>query len=346
MPANQPSEPQYSFVKKVWIVGLIFSLIAIILLLLEATFDILILILAGSLIACFFRGLSKFIQKKTSWSSKISLLTSVIGIVLIVAGIFWLIGATVSSEIAKMEETFPTLLENAQDSLNGSSLGREVSHQLEQIQSSDKLPAFLSRFFMTTFGGIGDIYIILLIGIFFTVSPYIYKDGVVKLIPPSKRDRANDILKRLVNGLTKWLAGKFIAMLAVFVLTAIGLAIMGMPMWLTLAIIAGVLNFIPNFGPLAAMIPAVLVALTEDPTTALIVAIMYSAIQLFESSFITPRAQQRLIKIPPALIIISQIFVGALTGIWGIIFATPLMLILIILVQELYVKPMEKYSEK
>ncbi|WBL25977.1 AI-2E family transporter [Zunongwangia sp. HGR-M22] len=345
MPANKPSEPHYSFVKKVWIVGLIFSLIAIILLLLEATFDILILILAGSLIACFFRGLGDLIHKKTSWSSKISLLTAVIGVILIVAGLSWLIGATVSSEIAKMEETFPKLLENAQNSLNGSRLGREASQQLEQIQSSEKVPEFLSRFFMTTFGGIGDIYIIILIGIFFTVSPYIYKEGVIKLIPPSQRERANDILERLVNGLTKWLAGKFIAMFAVFVLTAIGLAILGMPMWLTLAIIAGVLNFIPNFGPLAAMIPAVLVALTEDPTTALIVVIMYSAIQLFESSFITPRAQQRLIKIPPALIIISQIFVGALTGIWGVIFATPLMLIIIILVQELYVKPMERYGE-
>jgi predicted PurR-regulated permease PerM len=150
------------------------------------------------------------------------------------------------------------------------------------------------------------------------------------------------VLDHLGTGLTKWLAAKFIAMLAVFVLTAIGLAILDFPMWLTLALIAGILNFIPNFGPLAAMIPAVLIGLAISPTTALIVAILYTGIQLLESSLINPKAQQKMIKIPPALIILSQLFVGAMTGIWGVVFATPLVLIIIILVQDLYVKPMEE----
>lgn len=197
---------------------------------------------------------------------------------------------------------------------------------------------------MTTFGGIGDIYIILLIGIFFTISPKIYKDGLIQLVPRRKRARAADVLEHLGSGLTKWLAGKLLAMFAVFVLTAIGLIILDIPMWLTLAILAGILNFVPNFDPLAAMIPAVLIGLSISTTTALIIAIMYTAIQLLESSLITPKAQQKLIKIPPALIILSQIFVGAMTGIWGIIFATPLVLIIIILTQDLYVGPMNKKS--
>ncbi|MDT0675096.1 AI-2E family transporter [Autumnicola musiva] len=342
MSANQKKETHYSFVQKVWIVGLIFSLIATILLIFEATFNILILVLAGSLFACFFRGISSYIRHKTGWSVKITLSISVIGTLLIIAGIFWLIGATVSSQTSQIEETFPVIIEDAQNSLNGSRVGREIMEQLEELQSSEKIPQYLSKFFMTTFGGIGDVYIILLIGIFFTISPHLYKSGIVLLVPPGKRDKAEAVLKHLGSGLTKWLAGKFIAMFAVFILTAIGLVILGMPMWLTLAVFAGILNFIPNFGPLAAMVPAVLMALAISPTTALIIIIMYTAIQLIESSFITPKAQQRLIEIPPALIIISQIFIGAMTGIWGVIFATPLVLIIIILVQDLYVKPMEE----
>lgn len=345
MPDSQKADSRYSFVQKVWIVGLIFSLIATLLLIFEATFNILILVLAGTLIACFFRGLSTYIRKKTGWSTKITMSISVGGTLLMVAGLFWLIGATVSAQASQIEDTFPVLIEDAQSSLSGSRVGREIREQLEELQSSEELPHFVRRFFMTTFGGLGDIYIILLIGTFFTISPQIYKDGVIQLVPPGKRKKAANVLEHLGTGLTKWLAAKFIAMLGVFILTAIGLVIMDIPMWLTLAIIAGILNFVPNFGPLAAMIPAVLISLAISPSTALIVALMYITIQTIESSLINPQAQKKLIKIPPALVILSQIFVGAMTGIWGVIFATPLVLIVIILVQDLYVYPMNRKNQ-
>ena len=131
-------------------------------------------------------------------------------------------------------------------------------------------------------------------------------------------------------------------MLLVFILTAAGLLIIGMPMWLVLALIAGVLNFIPNFGPLIALIPALLVALMQGPTTAAIVAGLYIAIQVAESNFITPMVQQKLINIPPALIIMAQLLIAPLTVGWGLVLATPLMVILIVLVQELYIKKQGK----
>jgi predicted PurR-regulated permease PerM len=157
MPDSEEAESQYSFVQKVWIVGGIFSLIATLLLIFEATFNILILVLAGALIACFFRGLSSYIGRKTGWSRKITMTISVLGSILIAAGIFWLIGATVSSQASQIEETFPQLIDDAQQSLSGSRVGREILEQIDELQSSEELPNFISRFFMTTFGGIGDI---------------------------------------------------------------------------------------------------------------------------------------------------------------------------------------------
>ena len=90
-------------------------------------------------------------------------------------------------------------------------------------------------------------------------------------------------------------------MFVVFVLTSIGLLIIGVPLWLVLAIIAGLLNFIPNFGPLIAMIPAVLVGLLQGPQTALLIAGLYMLVQFLESNLITPTVQQKLVSIPPAL---------------------------------------------
>jgi len=127
-------------------------------------------------------------------------------------------------------------------------------------------------------------------------------------------------------------------MFVVFVLTAIGLAIIGMPFWLVLALLAGLISFIPNFGPLIALIPAVLVALMQSPETALLVVGLYILIQFIESNFITTLVQQKLLNMPPAIIIIAQLLMGALTGGWGLVLATPLTVIVIILVQELYLK--------
>lgn len=342
MPENSENSDQYSFVQKVWIVCSILALIIIFLLLVEATFNVIILIFAGVLIACYFRGISSFIEKKTGWNSSITLTISIGGTFLILAGIFWLAGATISNEAEKIEDALPAMIEEVKGLLNDSNVGQEGIEKVEEWRDSGKFGTFVSRLFGSTFGYMGDFLIIVVIGIFFTASPHLYLDGIVQLVPPAKREKAEGVLIKLATGLKKWLAGRFLAMLAVFILTSIGLVILGVPMWLTLALIAGLLNFIPNFGPIAASIPAILIALSISPTTAAIVAGLYLVVQLLESGLINPMAQKKLVKIPPALIIISQLLVGAMTGIWGIILATPILLMVIILVQQLYVKPMNE----
>ena len=346
MPDTSDNPNEYSFVQKVWIVFSILAFVVISLLLFEATFNVLILVFASVLIACYFRGISSFIEKRTGWSSAITLTISIGGNFLIFAGIFWIAGSTISNEAEKIELALPAMIEEVKGLLNNSNAGQEGIEKVEEWRDSGKLSSFISRLFSSTFGYLGDFLIIIVIGIFFTASPHLYLNGIVQLIPPGKRDKAEDVLEKLASGLKKWLAGRFLAMLAVFILTSIGLIILGVPMWLTLAFIAGLLNFIPNFGPIVASIPAILIALSISPTTAAIVAGMYLIIQLLESGIINPMAQKKLVKIPPALIIISQLLVGAMTGIWGIILATPLVLMVIILVKELYIKPMNERQER
>lgn len=342
MPETSDDSTHYSFVQKVWIVCSIFAFAVIFLLLFEATFNVIILIFASILIACYFRGISSFIKNKTGWNSALSLTISIGGTFLIFSGIFWLAGATISNEAERIEDALPAMIEEVKALLNGSNVGQEGIEKIEEWRDSGKFGSYISRLFSSTFGYLGDFLIIIVIGIFFTASPNLYLNGIVQLVPPRKREKAEDVLEKLATGLKKWLAGRFLAMLAVFILTSIGLSILGVPMWLTLALIAGLLNFIPNFGPILASIPAILIALSISPTTAAIVAGMYLVIQLLESGVINPLAQKKLVKLPPALIIISQLLVGAMTGIWGVILATPLVLMVIILVKELYIKPMNE----
>lgn len=327
-----------NYAKRVWIQGGIYALIVIILLLLKATFSVLLLVLAAVLIAVFFRGLSNLIARKTKMPEKWALSISIIGSLSILVLLILLIGSKVQSQAQQLTETLPATVQTAKAKLNETTVGQTIVERLESPETRQKAKKFAETFFRSTFGVLGDIYVILFIGIFFTVNPQLYKKGIIALIPKGGKDQGKDVLDETGNNLQKWLKGKIFAMVVVFILTAIGLTIIGVPLWLVLAIIAGLLNFIPNFGPLMAMIPAVLVGLLQGTTTALIIAGLYILIQFVESNFITPLVQQKLIDTPPAMIIIIQLLVGALTGGWGLVLATPLFVVGMTMVQELYVK--------
>lgn len=340
---NAPqSDDSLSYSKKVWIKGSTYALIIILVLFFKATFSVFLLILAGSLIAIFFRGLSGVICRKTGWKENTCLAVSVIGSLLLILTIFWLIGAKVQGQIAQLTETLPKTVENAKAQLSRTTIGREIVEKVSSPETMKTAQRLAGSIFRSTFGVFGDLYIILFLGIFFTVSPRVYIHGIIQLIPKKGQKKAHEVFEVIGDNLKKWLKGQIFSMTVVMVLTSIGLVIVGIPLWLALAIIAGILNFIPNFGPLIAMVPAVLVALLQGPATAAIVAGMYIVIQVIESNFITPMVQQRLINTPPALIIMAQLLISPLTGGWGIVLATPLMVIVLIVVQEVYIKERDK----
>lgn len=327
-----------TFRRKIWITTGIVAFTTVLLLIFRATFSVFLLVFAGTLIAVFFRGISRFIQKKTSWNKNLCVAISILGTLLIVAGMLLLIGAKVQAQATELMDTLPKTIENVRDRLNNSSIGQKFIERVTSQESMDKAQSFLGRFFKSTFGILGDVYVILFIGIFFTISPGTYVNGLIQLIPKKGQDKARQISDKMNSQLFNWLKGKLFAMFVVFVLTAIGLAIIGMPLWLVLALFAGLISFVPNFGPLISLIPAVLVALMQSPLTAALVTGLYILVQFLESNFITPLVQKKLINTPLALIIISQLIMGVLTGGWGLVLATPLVVLVIVLVQELYLK--------
>lgn len=338
MSTQEQTNAGNSYVRNIWIKGGIYALIVVLLLLIKATFNVLLLILAGVLIAVYFRGLSGLICRKTHWKSGVCVATAIAGTLLLMAGFLVLAGARVAQQATELHDQLPRMTEQAKARISQYPIGQRLVARASSPKAAKKLQQQAGTFFRSTFGVLGDVYVVLILGIFFTVSPGRYRQGMIRLIPEKGQQKGAEVLDRLGGDLKKWLKGKLFAMFVVFVLTAIGLVIVGVPMWLVLALIAGLLNFIPNFGPLIAMIPAVLVALMQGPATAGMVAGMYMLIQVVESNLITPTVQRKLVSIPPALIIMAQLLMGPLSGGWGLLLATPLMLIVIMLVQELYIK--------
>jgi predicted PurR-regulated permease PerM len=113
---------------------------------------------------------------------------------------------------------------------------------------------------------------------------------------------------------------------------------MGVPLPLTLGVLTALLNFVPNIGPVLAVIPTALVALTVSPWTALYATLLHIGIGGFDGYVITPLIQQRTVSLPAGLILASQVLLGVLLGGLGVLLATPLAAALFVLVKQLYVR--------
>ena len=114
--------------------------------------------------------------------------------------------------------------------------------------------------------------------------------------------------------------------------------IIGIPLALTLALIAGLLSFILNFGPILSAIPAILLAFVDNPVTALYVIGLFIGIQLIESNLVTPSIERQTVELPPALTITSQLILAVLIGGLGLVLATPILAVIMVLIQMIYVE--------
>ena len=324
------------FTHRIWTTVGITAFVVIMILLIYNTFNVFLLFLAASLIALFFGAVSGKIKKLTGWKNGISLTITIVLMIVLLGLFFWLVGAEAQYQYKEMQEAVPVMIDNAQIYLNRTDLGRKVSEYVTDVENQKKVLPFLQGFFTTSFGVFGDLYIVVFLAMFLSVAPFDYINGAVNLVPRNGKVKARQLFQDLGYNLQKWIKGAIISSFIIFILVSIALLILGVDMWLILAITAGLLNIIPNFGPLLAMIPAVMVALLTSPTQALLVAGAFVFVQAIEGNIITPNIQKKLLSIPPALLILFQVVMGTLTGGWGIVLAVPMLVILITLVRNLY----------
>jgi predicted PurR-regulated permease PerM len=311
--------------------------VVILIMVAQVGFNVILLSLAGCLIAVYFHGLGDLIQRNTKWRRGLCMTVSIAGSFILLGVLLWFMGSKIQAQIAVLSDTLPHTISNAKAQLAQTEIGRKVLEMLSGHDSGKEL-ATAQQFFSTSFGVLGNMYIILFLGIFFTASPSLYKDGIILLVPKSNKPVATAIINRTSQALKGWLKGTMLSMVMIAILLPIGLAIMGVPVALVLGLLTAILVIVPNFGSAVAMIPGVLLALTISPGTALIVALIYIVVQTLVSNIIAPIIQKKMINLPPALTIVAQLLMAALGGVMGIIMAIPLLAIVMIMVDELYVK--------
>jgi predicted PurR-regulated permease PerM len=183
-----------------------------------------------------------------------------------------------------------------------------------------------------------SIVLIVFLGVYLPTAPQLYSTLFLNFFDPPFRKRVARLLEALASALRWWLAGQLIAMAAVGVITASGLLLIGAPMAISLSVLAAMLTFIPYIGAIVSAIPAILLALTKSTEMAMYVVLIYLVAHIVEGYILVPLIQHRMVYMPPAMILAAQFLMELFAGVIGVTFATPLMVVGMVLIKRLYFK--------
>ncbi|MEC4803830.1 MAG: AI-2E family transporter [Jaaginema sp. PMC 1079.18] len=178
--------------------------------------------------------------------------------------------------------------------------------------------------FSTSFTTLGKILLVLVLTLMMLFAPQPYRRGFLRLFPSFYRRRADYILTQSEIALSNWLSGMAINCLFIGIASGLGLWLLRIPLVLVHALLAGVLNFIPNIGPLVSAIFPIAIALLEDPWKIIAVLILYFIIQNLESYWLSPTVMANKVSLLPAVTLTAQIFFAKTFGILGLMLALPL----------------------
>jgi predicted PurR-regulated permease PerM len=206
-------------------------------------------------------------------------------------------------------------------------LGKELRGSLE----------FLFPIVSSMFGAVGGFVLVIFIAMYVAAEPGVYRQGILHLVPHSKRERATEWVETLASTLRQWLVARLIAMVLIGVITGGALALLKVKGAAALGLLAGLLEFVPFFGPIASAVPAIGIALLDSPQKGLYVVILYLIVQQLEGNVITPLLLEKRLDIPPILTVVAVAALGMVFGVIGMLIAEPLLAVTLVTTKMLYV---------
>ncbi len=302
---------------------------------------VLLILFAGVLLAVFLHGAARWLSQRTPLRRPVALGAVLVVLVALIAGMGWFVGPRIAEQVPVLTEQLPQTAQNVQDWVEQYGWGQRVVEQMpespgEVIPDLASTLSTITTAFSVVLSILANGFIIVFVGLYLAANPSLYVNAAVRLVPPQHRREADSVVATMGRALRYWLLGRIASMLVVGALTATGLFLFGVPLALTLGLIAALFSFVPYLGPILGLAPALAVALPEGQM--LVVLGIYLAVQLLESYLVTPLIQERVISMPPALLITAQLLLGVLIGAVGVAVATPLTVVVIVLVQRLYVE--------
>ena len=230
---------------------------------------------------------------------------------------------------------------------NAGEVGDKVQNFFERYTDDpDKLIGPLTSIGLNVAGILGALVLILITAYYMAIRPDPLVNGLVRLAPPPRRAHVRHVLARIRQSWIGWLEGVVIDMLVTGVMLYVALTIVGLDFAIFFAVLSALLVVVPYFGAIAGAVPPVLFALTDSPGKAILVLGAYILVQQLESNVTIPIIMAQRVRLHPAVIAIGVVVVGQLFGFVGLFVAVPILSLIIIAVEEFWVKPVEEgYAE-
>ena len=297
--------------------------------------QVLLIVFAAIVLATALNKLARKIQHKFSLSRTVGVLAAIGVFSGILIGFFALIVPPFISQFQELTATkFPQILKSAPQWRTSiqSYIPAPLSPYLPTLEDLNQQlqPAIRSfaggsfAVFSSSLSAILNFLFLLILTLMLLAQPNAYRKAFICLFPSFYRRRIDGILTECEVSLGKWVGGSILSMVVVAILSLIGLLALGIPLALAQAILAGLLNFIPNVGPTIGVIIPMAIALLDEPWKAVAIFVIYFLIQQFESSFLTPYIMAQQVSLLPAITLVAQVFFTTFFGFLGLLLALPL----------------------
>lgn len=279
----------------------------------------------------------------------LGVLTGLLSGLLALTAVFALLIPPFVDQTESFVDDVPVIVDDLRDRLHDvtGATDEDIGEQIQEflqgyVDEPERLIGPITSIGLNVAGVLGAIVLMLITAFYMATNPRPLLDGAVSLVPPGRRDAARHVMSRMRSSWIGWMQGVAADMLISGTLLYLGLTLIGLDFAIVFAVITALLVVVPYFGAIVGGLPPVLFALTDSPGRAALVLAVYLLVQQIESNLIIPLIMSRTVRLHPAVIAVGVVLVGQVFGFVGLFVAVPLLSGLVILVDELWVKPTER----
>jgi predicted PurR-regulated permease PerM len=312
------------------------------------TIDVLLVLFFAVILAVYLDAIADFLRRVLGVPPTLGLAAGVALSLGALVGVVVLIAPAVADQVSDLLTNLPTYLTDLDRNLNR--LVRSVPFVSRSV-AADGTPGLLATALSDIFGffrraavpylRFGVEFLIegvsvLVMAVYLSRHPGVYVDGIVAVVPPSRRRLAREILADLGSTLRAWVVGQVIAMVLLGGLTTLGLWALGVPYFLAFGVFAGVAALVPFFGTLfSTLLPALFALGVSGLPKALAVLAVGVGVHLIEANVVAPVVMERQVNLPPVITIAGVLLIGKLFGLAGLVVAVPILVLVLVLVRHI-----------
>jgi predicted PurR-regulated permease PerM len=299
--------------------------------------DLLLLLFACTLVSLILLTATNALRTRLRLPFSLALTLSVLLFIGVIGGAFAFFGATIQAEFGELAKRLPAAWADLQARVQTSPLGAAIFERAQALAPSSQAIVNAATTALAAVGGALSFLLIVLVGgLYLAAQPTLYATGLLRLIPLTARSQSAETLDAISVSLKNWLKGQAIGMLFVGVATGFGLWLVGVPAAWAIGLVAGLAEVVPYLGVLIAGVPAVVLGFGQGTGTGLWTLGVLLGVQQVQGNLVMPLVQNKMVDLPPAITIFGIIAAGILFGVAGVLLATPLTIVVLVVVRRLY----------